>query len=462
MANQKIVHAATASGLTLLILPAFAQDNPGVQFTAGIEQKFEAGDNLALEDPEEGSTALSTTTLSFGVVTETVGQSLTLDGRVSLRAGEVPANSDIDTGLVEPQIRFSYNRDVANSALSVDGSYRESDVSFNPAVTDFTDLNGQIQLPPDFEDLEGSGTRRSYRLNTELAVAQNAPLNFVFDASVRGISYDQQAASLNDNFRYSAGARANLRFSEVTTGFVSYNFDHFESDDNANTDRDTSAFEVGVSQQLSPRASFEAAIGFTDISETQNNISSSTSGATGRLSFSLAMPDGNLTGSFTTTRDQDGARHNLLFGRSYVLPTGALDFSIGATKESGSDVGLIGSVNYTQDLPTGSVRVGINRNVTVNNNDEERISTTADIGYSHSINDLSSIGLDLSFGLVDGDGNSDDTRQADISASYNYDLTEDWKLSTGVAYKVREEDNSSTSDSTSIFVTLRRDFEFFR
>ena len=462
MAKQRIVHAATASGLTLLILPAFAQENPGVRMTAGIEQKFEAGDNLALEDPEEGSTVLSTTTLSFGLVTETANQSLEVDGSVALRAGEIPSNSDIDTGLVEPRIAFKYMRESSNALLNFNGSYRESDISFSPAVTDFVDLNGVINLPPDFEDLEGSGTRRSYQFNTSLEVGRNAPLGFVFDAGVSGITYDQQSANLNDTFRYNTGVRANLRFSPVTTGFASYNFDHFESDDASNEDRDTNAYEVGVSQQLSPRASFEAALGFTDINQSENGISSSTSGATGRLSVSLAMPDGQLTGSFVASRDQDGPRQSLTVGRTFVLPAAQLALSVGATSEDGNDPSLIGSVNYTQELPTGSIRVGLNRNVTVDDDDDERITTTADMGYKYDINNISSLGVDFSLGIAEGTGNNDDTQRADLSASYNYDLTKDWTVSTGVAYKIRDEDNSSTSDSTSIFVTFKRDFEFFR
>lgn len=462
MAKQRFVHAATASGLTLLILPAVAQENPGVRITAGVEQRFEAGDNLALEDPEEGQTALSTTTLSFGLVTETVGQSLSVDGRFGLRAGEIPTGSDISTGFVDPQINLSYTRESANAVWNVDGNYRESDVSFSPSLSEFLNADGDLVLPEDFEDLEGTGTRRSYRFSTDLEVARNAPLSFIFDASIRAITFDAQSASLNDSLRYSFGARANLRISEVTTGFTRYDFDRFESDNSANTERDTNAVEVGITQQVSPRASFEAALGFSDISETQNGISTSTSGATGRFSFSYAMPDGAITGSFVTSQDQDGSRNNLLVGRSFILPDGSLSVNVGATSEEGSDVGLIGNLSYTKNLPTGSLSAGIRRNVTVNNNDEERISTTADVGYSHTINDLSSLDVDFTFGLVDGSGGSDDTQQADLSARYNYDLTEDWTLSTGVRYRVRDEDDGSSSDSTSLFVTLRRDFEFFR
>ncbi len=462
MAKQRFVHAATASGLALFILPAFAEDEQGMKFTVGVEQEFEIGENLGLEDPEEGNTTLSTTRLTFGLDTATHNQSLQVNGGIALRAGEIPRNSDIDTGIVEPRIGFKYMRESANAILTANGNYRESDISFRPAVTDFTNLEGVIELPEDFEDLEGSGTRINYNVGSSLEIGRNSPLGFVFDANIRGIAYDQQSPNLNDIFRYSAGVRANLRFSEVTTGFTAYEFKHFESSNTQNTERDTNSIEVGVVQDISPRANVEAAIGYTEIDQEEFGISTTTSGATGRVSYNLAMPDGSISASYVTSRDQDGVRHNVTVGRFFQLPAAQLSVNVGATKEDGSDVSLIGSLNYSQDLPTGNFRVGVNRNVSVDNNDDERIATTAELAYNYDINNISSLGFDMSYGVVDGSGNSDDTQRTDVSASYNYDLTKDWKLSTGVAYKVRDERNSDRSDSTSFFVKLKRDFEFFR
>ncbi|MEO3417105.1 hypothetical protein AAFO92_20815 [Roseovarius sp. CAU 1744] len=450
--------------MTLIILPALAQEEGGLSLTLGVEQRFEAGDNLGLERPEEGNSALSTTSLTFGLDTATSNQSLSATAGFSLRAGEVPSSSDTETGFVEPQFTFNYMREGYDSVFNVDGSYRESDIAFTSALSDFTDETGVIVLPEDFQNLDGSGTRRNYSLRTSLETGRNAPLGFVFDANVRGISYDQQSANLDDNFRYGAGVRANLRFTEVTTGFAAYNFDHFESDDAQNTERDTNAIEVGVAQELSERASFEAAIGFTDVEEELNGFSMSTSGLTGRFSFNYLMPDGAITSSYSTTVDQDGSRHTINVGRSFELPRGMFAIDVGATKEESADADLIGSVRYTQQLPTGSFSVGLNRGVSTNSDDNERITTTADLGYDHEINNLSSIGFDLSFGLSEASGGNanDDTRRTDVSASYRRQVTSDWSMTTGVAYRVRDEDIGGKSDSTSIFLTLNRDFNLLR
>ena len=429
--------------------------------TLGVDQRLEAGDNLSLNAREEGSTVLSTTSLTFGLLAETRNQRFSADAGIKLRAGEVPSTSDIDTGIVEPSFSFDYLRDGANASFNVNGSYRESDISFRPSIGEFADEDGVIVLPEDFEDLEGSGTRRNYSLQTNLQLNQNGPLSFIFDAGVSGTTYDQQSPTLNDIFRYTAGARANLRFSEVTTGFVAYNFRHFESEDIQNTERDTNAIEVGVSQTISRRASVEAAIGYSETEEQVFGFNNTTSGVTGRISFDYLMPNGTLTASYATTRDQDGARHNVSVGRALSLPNGELSASIGATSENGSDPSLIGSLSYMHELPTGSIRFGFNRNVTVDNNDSERVTTTADMAYKYNINQISNIGFDVSFGFSEGNSTSNETQRTDVSTSYNRDLTEDWRLSTGVSYSVRDQQNTGKSDSTSVFVSLNREFKFF-
>ena len=463
MAKHHIVHAAVASGLTLFILPALAEEDQGLTVTLGVEQKFEAGDNLALERPEEGNTVLSTTDLSLGLLSETHNQTFSLSAGVKIRDGSLPSNSDLDTGIVEPILSFSYKRESSNAAFTFDGSYRESDISFTPAVSDFAGDDGIIILPPDFEDLEGSGTRQIYRLSTELETGKNAPLGFVFGASVSGISYDNQSPTLEDTFRYSASARANLRLSDVTTGFLSYEIDHFESDDIQDTERDTHSFEVGVIQDVSPLTTIEAAIGYTEIDESVLfGLPGDSSGATGRLSLTHQRPNGEVTASYATSQDQDGARHNVQVGRSFELPRGSFSAMVGATKKGSSSPELIGSLNYNQELPTGNLRVGINRDVSVSDEDNERIATTAQVNYRHDINNISHLGVDFSFGKTEGTATTVGTTRADISASYNRDITEDWSLSTGVSYRVRDQQGASQTDSTSIFLTLRREFTLFR
>ena len=73
--KTRLVQAVVSGGLACAVVPAVAQDAAtGMRVILGVDQELEAGDNLALENPEEGTTALSTTTLTWNVLTETSTQ----------------------------------------------------------------------------------------------------------------------------------------------------------------------------------------------------------------------------------------------------------------------------------------------------------------------------------------------------------------------------------------------------
>ncbi len=429
----------------------------------GLQQEFEAGDNLSLEIPSEGSTALSTTTLSFDLLSETRTQSLSFGLAGSLREGDIPRGSDISTGFVDPVVTLGYSREAANARLSFDGRYRESDVSFLDPLALLVDDTGVLVLPEDFETLNATGTRRSYNVSTKLETGIDGPFGLVFDAKASGISYgDGASATLDDSRRYGYGLEARLRFSPVTTGFAGYDRDYYESDDAQDSENETDAFEIGVNHALSRRASIEVAIGYSESSETENLVTTKSDGLTGRVVYGLEMPNGALDLSYEATRDQDGKREFVRFDRSFEQPLGVFSYNIGATRKGSGDPDLIGGLTWRRDLPAGRITLGMKRGVTVNDNDDERISTTATFGYLYQINQLSSLGFDASYGLTESSASRNDTQRTDLTTSYNYALTPDWSLSTGVSYRVRDEDAAGRSDSTSVFLRIGREFTIFR
>lgn len=457
---------ALASGLLgCAVLPALAQQGgTGMRAVFGISQELEAGDNLALDFPEEGSTVLSTTTLSFDFLAETRTQQLSfgIDGKI--REGRIPSGSDLQTGFVEPALRFAYSREAANARLTASANYRETDVSFFLPLSDFIDDTGVIVLPEDFEDLRGAGTREAYDAKIGFETGLNAPLGFTFDAGVNGISYsDTGTTSLTDIRRTNIGLGTRLRFSEVTTGEITYSQRTYEADDAVNTERDTDNLEFALTRDISEAATLTAGIGYSEIEERENDVVVlRENGLTGRLTYSRDLPNGTIGASYTATRDQNGLRDTLRMNRALDLPTGNLSFNIGTTRKEGGDPKLIGGVNWQNALPTGSIRLGLQRNVAVNAEDEERIVTTLDLGYTYEINALSSIRFNAAYGMTEQTATGQDTRRTDITLGYVYALTEDWNLNTGVAYRVRDEDTAGKSDSASVYVTIGRSFTLFQ
>ena len=86
--------------------------------TLGLAQRIEAGENLTLDVPEQGSGVIASTILSFGLSSETPIQSLSLDATTALRWSDLPdRGNEFDIG--DSIFDFGYNRDGAESSISV-------------------------------------------------------------------------------------------------------------------------------------------------------------------------------------------------------------------------------------------------------------------------------------------------------------------------------------------------------
>lgn len=460
--NKKLILGTTAfSGLVVSLMPALAQDLGGLRMTFGVDQRFDVGDNLSLDVPSAGSSAVSTTFLTFDALSETRTQTLAFSLGGALRGGNV--EDGVETGFVEPSIGLSYERRGANASGFIGANYRESDISFLRQLSEFENEDGVIELPEDFESLNGTGIRQTSRLNARLETGLTDPIGFVFFANATDVTYANLSATstLDDYQRAAAGATVLFRFSPVSTVFVDASYDSFMSEDAASTDRNTTSLSVGAEHQISATTQVVASLGYSRTDTDEFGITTTEEGVIGSVLWEREMTSGTVMTSFDVTQNQNGRRATLLFGQMLEQPLGSLSYDIGVTDSDRFDANIVGGLNWLRDVPTGNVFARIDRRVTSNSEDNERLFTTVALGYLHDINSVSSITFDASYGASDFD-NSNDVVRKDLTVSYNRNLTQDWILSTGASYQIRDEDTVGKADSQSIFLSLRRDFDLLR
>ena len=456
--NKKLTLGTTALlGLIIMVVPAKAQDNGSLKMRLGFDQRFEVGDNLSLRSPPEGSSAYSRTGLRFDLSKITTTDRLDFNVGGALRLGNVPI--DVSTGLVDPNIGLGYSRVGKNALFSIGANYRESDVSFDRSLNDFENEDGVIILPPDFEDLNGFGTRQVYRFDTSFQSGLNDPFGFEFDANYYGTEYRDSPNSDFENL--GVGASAVLRPGEITTGYIDYDYRRFLRDDSSNYDSITNEISLRGVRSLSETTEFTASFGYSDVETEEFGVTTSESNPIWSIGLVRQMANGSADALLDATNSRFGQRFTLVFGRDMDFAFDSLGYSIGVTDGDNFGANVIGGINWQRVLPTGRVFARVNRNVTGNNRDEERLVTTVALGYEHVFTELSSVLLDASYGNSDSDSSGTSvTNQGQLSATYRHALTRDWNMDTGIRYRVRDDPNTRTS--TSLYLSLNRQFDWLR
>lgn len=445
------------------ILPATAQDR-GTRLTFGIEQRLESTDNLALDLVSAGVTTATSTRLSFGLTSETATQQFALHGGTVLRLFKRPGSAT-ETQIDDPNLRLTYNRQGAHSALKLNARYRRSELEFLDAFENIINGDGEIELPSDFGDLVGTGTRESYGANASLEIGNDAPFGVTFSLGLSGLNY---GASTNpshfDSEVVTYGVTTRLQFSPITEGTVSLKQSKYDAEDAISTDRSTTTLSFGVKHALSKVLDLDASVGHTvvDTSETVALITTTTreTGATGRIGLTYDLPNGSASANISAKTNQDGTRLGFGVGRKLDLPDGSLSVNLGVTRLENQDPELTASLNWAKELPNGQLNARLRRSVSTNSSDRDTLSTALVLGYQHDLNRISGLNFNLSYAVTDETGPDNQTEQMSFSTSYRRALTRDWDVNVGYAYRMRDEDTIGRADSQSVFLTLSRSFEW--
>ena len=399
---------------------AHAQDDAatGPSLTFGINQGFEISTNRALDPDPAGQTLLSTTQFSLGLRDETARMTFALDASTGLRIVDGPDTAGAETTLADPQITLAYSRLGATSRLDLGAGYQVIDIAFLRPLAEFTNPDGTVTLPPDFNDLQGSGTRQSLNFDVALTLREDAPFGLVLAAGVTDLRYaDVTDPDLSDSTRSYASVTARLDINAVT------------------------AASVGLSYSQ-----------FTDAGGTSDTVGLDTG-------LTISRPDGDLRFSLGLEDRADGTRLSFGVGRDFDLPRGALSFDLGAVRGTDGAVNLTGAVQLTQTFAQGTASASLSQSLSSGTDDAEQLRTTLALGLSRELTPLAALDLGLTYVISEDTATGLGVNSATLSASLGYALGPDWTLNTGYRYETRDEDGVGLAQDHVLFLGLQRDFE---
>lgn len=419
-----------AAGLSLaglaMILPALVQAQErgpvGPRLILDIRQLIETDSNYDLSLSPGGRSTYADTLLSLTFLDETPNQRLSLATSGALRASHGPGFGSEGSGFVRPSIAFAYGREGAGSSLDLNARAQETEIDF---VRDLADLDdgGVIEIPDDISDLTGTGTRRSLSADVALRWRQDTPLGFGVLAGISDTSYhDASSTSLHDFRRAWLGVSAQMLLDKITSVNLDLRNTHYTSDDPLNTNLDTLTFSADLVREF---------------------------------------PAGSLTGQAVASRTDEGNRYDLSIGGSREFPLGVVSASIGATHMASGHTGLIGGANLNYELPRSIVTASLQRTVLTDNDDSERLFTMFSLGLVQELTPRSLFSVDMFYAISDASfTGGQDVDTASLTATYSYDVTEDWGLNLGYRHRLRKEGGQPNVNSNAVFVSLGRSFEF--
>ncbi len=428
----------------------------GLQIDIGVNTSLKSDSNFSLTPgTSKGSSQISDTKLSFGVTSVTSAYSLKVVATGDLRFAEIPGRSV--AGLEDPTLKVNFVADSANSRLTLDGRYRNVDREF---LSPFQVEREEQQ----FGSLVGDGgTLRSSALGLKYETGLNDPVSFIFD-----LKHDRKDFSgvvnpaIFDNRTDSAGVTALMRVSPVTTLRLNAGLKDYSANDFLQTNRRTIDYSVGVTQDINPALQLDAQIGFTDVNTDTLFGTAQRSGLVGSVSLTQTLPNGTVFGTLASSRNQNGERVTLSFGRDLQLQNGSLRASLGLTKGSTGSSRATAALAYNRQIANSSFSVSLDRKASTNNQNQDILDTRIGIGYGRTINSISRLNLSLDWGRSEDAGSTGapTINRTDLTASYSRDLTADWSMTGGVTWRKKTETGIADADSTALFLTLGRNFSF--
>ncbi len=405
-------------GIFTAASPTEAQDQlGGVLLRLDLSQRLQANDNADLAPVSQGTTIDATTGLGLSLSSRTRSSSIDISGSSGLRGRNAPSASSWEFERDDIRFGLQYSRFSKTSALDLNASYTSSDISFlNP----FTLLEQDETLPLDFEDLRGSGTRRSLSFGSKLTLGRDAPFGLTLTANHRDLGYDNATATnLNDSSRSEVGATARFNFTPVFQGNLGLRYALFQESGSA--DRTTVELDVGAT---------------------------------------FIRPNGTMGISVSPAKTEEGIRIGNSLFRNFTLPGGELSTQIGITQSAASDVFMTGGFTYTKALPRGKISASLNRSVTSTTSDIETIRTVASLTTAQTLTPRVSLNLGVNLAQSKETLTGKATDIASLRAGIDYALTEDWALNASYRHEFRDETVAGNSNANIISFGLSRSFDF--
>ena len=435
----------------------------GLTLAFGVGLSARVADNPELRFADEEAGGRLTADLSFGLLSQTRLQRLSLDLDAPVSLSSNPDEGDDNLELRSPRLTFAFEREGARARIGAALRYLRTDLD-EARLTDIEDrLLGGL---PEADDLVISGgTRTDLDAEVEIATGLGRPLGFELELRAERRSFEgTDDPDLTD--RDILGAEGALRLDVSPRLTARLTFDRSRLDDATGEERENRAYGASAVYEATARTTLTAALGASEVDALRRREEdgeggplrrSESSGAVGSLGAVFELPRGTVSAELESELEEGGRRDTLRVARALELRPGtALSGSIGLSRGEDDEASVVADLDFAQELARGALTASLRRRAGTDEDGEGVVATRASLGLSQRITTVSELVLDLDFARVEQDGSGDES-EAELRLAWRRALTPDWSLSAGYEHRRRGEEDGDAS-SNALFLTLGRDF----
>jgi hypothetical protein len=142
------------------------------------------------------------------------------------------------------------------------------------------------------------------------------------------------------------------------------------------------------------------------------------------------------------------------------LPDGGLSYSLGVSESDVGDTVLIGSIDYTRELPDGFISASLERTASIASDEDEVARTTVGLDFFRELTPVAGLEVGLDIAKIEdiGAGVIDEGTRADLSLTYRHQLTEEWDWTLGYTNRYSKPDNSESRSANVFSTSIGRSF----
>lgn len=370
-----------------------------------------------------------------------------------------------------PTLTFGYDAEtevagetagLPSGGLSVGYQGARTTVSFDARLDQqrVSDLNYALNSNGSVVAYRGQGVREVTSTGLSFSSGQDTPVRFSFDVGRTEIGYrDTVSTDFYGSVSRSLTGAAIFDFTSMTSASAQFSYSDYVADNLLATQRQSRSIVFGLSQRIDAITSATLTVGETSLETGLGGVSVVSDGPSLSAGLVRERQTGEVGLEFSRDLTATGQRQSLELSAKREAQSNALSGSFGVTKGA-AQRDWIGALTYGAELPRQDVSLSLSRQVTVDDDNQDVLSTSLVGRLQHEFTQADH--LNLSVGFSSFEETASQTDRLDMTVSYDREMAQDVHVTAGLSYRFAAVTGEADGESQAVFLRISKEFDTSR